>query len=426
MANGNRPIILGAQACGFGPVSKLAALARLLPHEDIVFIGDGPALEFAERHRQWFGRIIPCLPDALPSVRSLLVDCDFAVVVMHHELAFWITKFGRPVYFFDSLFGFWVLHHPLSTLADASESIRRQAPQEAHRTFHSFPVHERKLIGHLLARFAYVQNGPRVEERLRGLRACGVQHIELIGSIVDVGGKVPDGSLVEWPASNGEGLEILVNLGGVRNFILEFYKNDYYIDLFERWGRDFLRTHPECRRLLLCCGRYSKPRSEAVGRGLLVREFLSHDRFVSAVQAADVYMTAPGLTAIHEAVQLGRIPVLVPEQHFSQFYNLVTLGDTGLGRLAVGLADLIDGYEVPDDDLRGSETIIAHAKSLYDDDARYQRFRSELDKRVELARTMSGHERAAILLELRGLFDGTTLGQVVQEMLADARPLQPA
>jgi hypothetical protein len=422
-----QPIVLGAQACGFGPVSKLAALARLLPGEETTFVGEGTSLDFVEQHRGWFGRIVAALPGALPDLRPLLGGCEFAVVVMDHELAFWVSRFGRPVYFFDSLFGFWVLHHPLADLVGAAETIRRQSPEEAHRTFHEFTVHERKVIAHLLARHSYVQNGPGVAERLDALPDLGIRHIERVGSIIDVEDVTPGGTPgAPPPPPDARGFEMLVNLGGVKNFILKFYENDYYIDVFERWARDFLGSHADCRRVVLCCGRYAEPRSEPVGHGVLVREFLPHDRFVAAVRAAAVYLTAPGLTAIHEAVQLGRVPVLLPEQHYSQFYNLATLAgrDTGLGELALGMADLFDPYEVPDDDLKGSEAIIAYARLLHADDAHYQRFRSELDRRVERASSMSGQARRAVLDHLGRLFEGKPLDQVVRNLFEDARPLR--
>lgn len=409
-------IITGAQANGFGPVSKLVTIAKLLGGADKVFVGEGSALEFARRHASHFTRLVERGAAGEREVESLMLGSDFGLLVMDHEMAFRLATLGRPYYFFDSLFGFWLMRREVGEIVEAARRIGGLGPAAARELFDGFSVHEQKIISHVLARRSFAQNFAGVPARVELLARHGVGHVRLIGPIIDTG--PAEAGAAPRPA---RGWQMLVNLCGVKNYILDYNRNDYYVDLLERWARDFLGAHPDCGEVLICCGRYAEPEAEPVGAGVLRRQFLPHDEFIRAVLRADVFLCSPGLTSINEAVHLGRLPVLLPEQHYSQFYNLASLRGTALGRLSLSNSELFDDYQIPAHDYRGSEAVIEYTRRLHESEPAYAKFRRALDERVERALGLPPEWRRAALEEALGLLEGQSLPDAVGEMLADFR-----
>lgn len=420
-------IITGAQANGFGPVSKLVTIAKLLGGAEKLFVGEGSALEFARRHASHFTRPVERGGADEGLLDSLILGSDFGLLVMDHELAFRLATLKRPYYFFDSLFGFWLMRHEAAEIVGAARRIPGLEPAAARALFDSFSVHEQKVISHVMARRSFAQNFAGVRERVELLARQGVGHVRLIGPIIDTdaadaarpdaeGAAAPDAA-----SRPGRGWQMLINLCGVKNYILDYHRNDYYVDLLERWARDFLSARPDCGEVLICCGRYTEPDARPVGAGVLRRRFLAHDEFIRAVTRADVFLCAPGLTSINEAVRLGRLPVLLPEQHYSQFYNLSSLRGTALGGLSLSNGELFDDYQIPEHDYRGSEAIIDYTRRLYESEQDYEKFRRALDERVERALGLSPGQRQAALAEVLGMFEGARLQDAVGEMLEDFR-----
>jgi len=412
MATERMRVLMGAEPNGFGPVAKLAAIARLLPDTCNQFIGTGIALDFARLNRGGFDDVLPS--EALESNPSLIQESDFGIVVMEPDLGFSIFSSGRPFYLFDSLFDFWVLPRGLAPVLAAAREIRRVGAAAGSQIYHSFNIHERKLMAHAFATRSFVQNYPGVAERVEEARSLGVDNIEIVGSMVDL---IETSAASKAPA--GDGWEMLVNLGGVQNFAISFNHNDHYIDLVESWTRRFLARESSCRKITLCCGRYRQPSEERIGQGVLRRELLPHDRFIAEVRRTDLYLSAPGRTAIHEAFQLRRLPLLLPEQHCNQLQNLQALRGTLIGDNALQLEKILEDYQVPEDDVLGTRMIIERTEEIASSSRLYERFDRELSQRVEWMRGLGEREREAALTELEPLMSGTDLSTVLRKVMAE-------
>jgi hypothetical protein len=395
----------------------LVAIADAVRNIDKVFLGNGTALEFARRNAHCFDRIISCARlESDVDAQSLISQSDAGLIVMEQDMAFWMTKLGRPFYFFDSLLGFWILHRDLDELINAAEQILRRDTPSAYDLFQTFSPHEQKLISHVLAKRSYAQNYVGVPQRIEDLRRRGVDHIELVTSIVT-------SDLFEPPprVSANYPWEMVINLGGIENFILQFHANDYYVDLVERWAREFLSTRTDCHRITICCGRYEQTSVESIDGRVLYRALLPHQQFVSMVRDARIYITSPGLTAINEAVRMGRMPILLPEQHYSQYYNVYSLQGTLMGSLAVTLQQLFDNYSVPTDDYHGSAVIVEYAHQLCESPDKYRLFSHLLSQRVNSMITFPSHIQAQAISEIRELFDGPDLDVVIDRILAEVQ-----
>lgn len=100
-------IIFGAQACGFGPVSKMISLVKHAVHSSNIFIGDEVALEFVNHHKGFFTNVINREKCPNGTIKKYISKCDYLIIVMDHNLAYAAHLQRKPFYFVDSLFGFW-------------------------------------------------------------------------------------------------------------------------------------------------------------------------------------------------------------------------------------------------------------------------------------------------------------------------------
>jgi hypothetical protein len=403
-------LLLGAQSCGFGPISKLAALSRLLPEHHRVFAGTTVAVDFARRNSDAFDEILETSsPDALT---ALIAGCDHVVSVMDADLVLRAVVAGRPALLVDSLFGFWQLQREPAEIAELCERAPRTdfAALDAHLAVLS--PHERIYAAHLLADASTVQNFPGVPARVEEIRALGAERVLLTGPIVD------EQALSAVPPPYA-GPDLLINLGGFKNFLLDYHHHNAYLRLFRRWIPDLLADWPSFERVSVCGGGYSTDRGAHVEVKGRTAEFgcLPQRNFLRVVASARHYMLTPGLTAIHESLILGRLPLAMPEQHYGHIVNLERLAGTLFHRLGSRFAAMIDDYEVPADDFAGTDAIVRQTGRLLTDDAGYARFRRAMNERIE---TFLGVDEATLaggVAELRALLRGPAFAVVLAGIL---------
>ncbi|KOG91754.1 hypothetical protein [Streptomyces varsoviensis] len=408
-------VLFGAKSCGFGPVSKLAGLARRLPRHDRVFTGTGTALDFARRNADAFDRILACRPDG-DAPQGLAADCDYVISVMDEELVFQAVAAGRPVMMVDSLFSFWQLSDSPRRIAELCLPRTRGGLPALRRRLSGLTVHERKYAAHLLADASIVQNFPGVPERMAETARLGKDRVHLSGPIVD------EEALQGVAADQGPGSDLLINLGGFKNFLLDPGTHDEYLRLFSKWVPDLLADQRGFGSVSVCCGGFADGREGRVSvRGRTARFHCPSQRdFLRALATARHCMMTPGLTSLHEANALGRLALCMPEQHYGHIFNYESLAGTAFHRLGCRFADLIDGYDVPADDFAGTAAVAEHVGRLIEDDDAYARFRKRMNERVERYLAVGDDERRAGAGELRDLLAGPPFDDVVAAALPAA------
>lgn len=403
-------VVLACEPNGFGPVSKLTAIANLLEGAERIFVGDAGAYDFARQNAGSYEQFFTT--GEFWSRRDEFRSCDFAMTVMEPDITYGLLEIDLPVYLFDSLIEFWVLPNGVLPLVQAAREIRSQSPAAARTIYESFSIHERKVLAHMLATRSYAQNFPGVPERIAEIRRHGGREITLLGSIIDLASS----SKVETKVPSGTSWSMLINLGGVQNFAIEFRRNDYIIDLMERWAEVFLRSNPTCREITLCCGRYGAPERRRVGQGELICHFVPHDEFIDMMSRADVLLSAAGRTTLHEAVQIRKLPLLLPEIHYNQYCNIRSLAGTEFGRLAVSLADVVDLGAMPDDDVKGTELIIEQTKRILHSQELFDRFDRILRSRVKTVRGLEAAKKQRIIDEFSRSLSGEGFAETVRSL----------
>ncbi|MFE3579804.1 hypothetical protein [Streptomyces vinaceus] len=409
-------ILSSAQACGFGPVSKLVAITPLLAGSRVDFVGQGVALDFARRHSHRFHRITEGDTSRHEDLAQGLADADLVVSVMDAELVFRAVRAGRPVLFFDSLLGFWLTDRSFEELAARAQLVRWADHDTARYVFATLAPHERILLAHLLARRSYAQNFPGVPARIAALAATGADHIELCGPIVDRGAL--EGALSEPPPERPAGL--LINLGGFQNFFLDYESHNAYLDLVRRWVCELALARPELGRILVCGGAFRRGVTETHGEVEVEYAFLPQTEFLRQLAHAPLYAVPPSLTSLHESVILRRLPLLLPEQHYGHIANLRALRGTVAGDIAASLTDLGSRFIVPEDDLEGTKALDRLTRELLTDESGYRRLADHLDARLTAYQELTEEERGAAVDQLGALLGGPALAELLD--LVDLTP----
>lgn len=154
-----RRVITSAEPFGFGPVSKLRSVGKLLGADGwaIDFVGTGSALAYAREESEVF-RSVTALESPDDLLRLDAADYDAAVSVMDPFLALWAHRNGLPCLYVDSLFWFWTWQNAehlneqwnIVTAADA-------APADGLELLQRLPMPTAEYLGHRAASVSCVQ-----------------------------------------------------------------------------------------------------------------------------------------------------------------------------------------------------------------------------------------------------------------------------
>jgi hypothetical protein len=415
---GDVRIVMGAQNCGFGPVSELVAVSRPLHAHERVFVGDGVAAVFARRNPDAFDALYDTsgLSENARSalIDDLLRDSDHVVSVMEAELVLRSVVARRPVTMVDSLFSFWQLTRPPARIRDLCATMPRSRFAAADRHLSGLSPHERVVAAHLLATHSVVQNFPGVTERAAEFAALGGgPEIHLTGSVVDVEG------LRNVTRTAEPEHDLLINIGGFKNFLLDFDVNNDYVRLLHRWIPDLLRDWPRFRRVLVCGGPFGEGRERTVraaGGRADCRLLRQRELLQVAASTAD-YLLAPGLTALHESIALGRLPLAIHEQHYAHVFTMRALDGTLFGRGGGRFTDVVPCHPLPEDDFAGTAALVELAGRIREDGALYAKYRRTFNERIEQYLSLTPPQRRHGVGELGKLLDGDPVHSVMTGIL---------
>lgn len=186
MREGKGRVITSAEPFGFGPVSKLRSVGRLLDGAgwELDFIGAASAFTYARGETEIFRTVTETRdPDDLLSVDA--AGYDAALSVMDPFLAVWAAHHGLPCLYVDSLFWFWgwpdqeslrrdwdAVMAPGATAAGKLDLLRR------------LPMPAAEYVGHRAASVSCVQRTPSTPATCDAMR--DIARVVPTGAIVDL------------------------------------------------------------------------------------------------------------------------------------------------------------------------------------------------------------------------------------------------
>lgn len=369
-------IIFGAQACGFGPVSKMTSLAKEFNANDKVFIGNDISLQFVNRQKALFSQTIDRNKSKLNLINKAIKESSYGVVVMDHNLAFHFYLSQKRYYFIDSLFGFWYSRKNETTLARIFSSFSEMNQKDKIKNFNLLKVHEQKLFAHFYSEMSFIQNFFGVKDRISRLDQLGFINLLDVNPIVD--------NYYNQEYLNSYNGDMLINLGGIENFLVDS-DTAAYLKLIEKLSLDLISL-PYVTKINVCAGSYKNPKSQTINGKKI--NFLFEDKvsFHKLVSTSQFYLSSPGLTAFYEALYYKRPTIYLPEQHASQYYNINHIKKTWLKPYCLTLFDVIGERKISPNDFRGSSQIVKYiGKILYNKNL-YDKFRDSLFKKIDMVR----------------------------------------
>lgn len=397
---------MAAQSFGFGPISKLAAISRLLAEHERLFLGSGSSLQFAQANKTAFDQV--CDSEKVDQYHwtELVAGADLLISVMSPEAVFQAVASRRPVIFIDSLFAFWRLERGLAHV------VRHLRPDKTSilDVCAKLTVHEAMVAAHLLADVSLVQHGPGADERVMELSAAARGDLLLTGPIIDTQA-IRNTANSRRPAKSSS-TSLLINIGGFKNPFVDYEIKNSYLRLLSRWCGDLPVDWPMFDQIVVCGGAYDGS-FEANPSDRLQYALLSQSDFLRAVCESSYYFMTPGLTSLNEAVALKVLPFALPEQHYGHVHNIRALKGTLFAGLASTLGDCVDGYSVPDSDEEGTAAILSAIESILSDQSLYGRFRRTMNSRIDRFLQTPDAVRSAAVDELRSVFDGPDVTEVV-------------
>jgi hypothetical protein len=404
-------ILASAQPFGFGPVAQLVGMAGQLEASEITFLGSGIALRYAQLNGSHFDSVSPFDLADIPRAREVVKRFDAVMSVMEPQLVYVGVRADRPVYFFDSLFGFWLVDRPLSDLARIARIVMNGSETEAEAAFRSLSVHESMVVSHLISTRSYAQSFPGVGTRVKTMNSLGFDTITVTGPMIDLD-EIQRLRDTTPPSSR----TLVVNLGGFTNTFLDYAKSGSYVDIILRWLTSRMETTSDFDRIIVGSGAFATTFEEE-HRGVRIRVGLvPHTELLSVLAGRPVYLTAPGLTSLCEAVALGIAPMLLPDQHYGHTYTRRNLRDTSLGRQGASFEDLGLQANLPDDDLEGTMAIAEIADKVSADKRLFDAFVKYMDCRVNAFLAMTSDEIRVSIGELATLLDGVAIGRVMKDL----------
>lgn len=133
------------------------------------------------------------------------------------------------------------------------------------------------------------------------------------------------------------------------------------------------------------------------------------------------YLMAPGLTALHEALALGRLPLAIHEQHYAHVFTMRALDRTGFGRSGGRFTDVVPDHPLPEDDFAGTAALVELAGRIRKDDELYARYRRTFNERIEHYVSLTPSQRRHGVEELGRLLGGEPVHAVMDGILDTPR-----
>ena len=409
-------ILASAQPFGFGPVAKLVGLVAQLESAQVTFAGRGIALRYARLNNEQFVAVAESDFTQLDSGRDLVRHFDGAIGVMEPQLVYACVREHRPVHFFDSLLGFWLTDRSLDELTEIAWTIRYGSDVEAEEAFGSLSVHESMVVSHMVSTRSCAQSFPGVAERIQALSPLGFDTIKATGPMIDLQ-EIDRLRAVAPPKPR----TLVANLGGFTNAFLSYAQHGFYVDIMLRWLRSLARQTSRFDEIVVCSGAFEDHREEMVN-GVRIRiGLLPHAELLQLLAGRPIYLAAPGLTSLHEAVALDVPMMLLPDEHYGHTHNRSSLQGTSLAAYGASFSDLGLDSNLPHNDLEGTLAIARFAAEVARDPSLFRAFATYMNHRLDAFLAMVAAEMAAYVAEIKGLVAGTPVAEVMTALQEELR-----
>ncbi len=341
-------LLCSAQTFGFGPISKLYSVARLLKEDfSLILVLDSKRNVFSKINPGIFEDIIyaPKLENLEAIIREKSPNAILSVYEPDIVLA--AKRTGVPSYFIDGLFWFWELRTAMAQLNEQANKLIAAQTIDLDKILRQFTPHERIFTSHFLASKSYIQYDPNISARFEDVKKY--MRAELVGAIIN------NSSLNKETSEN----HVLVTLSGEILPTVSLDQSAMYAQLIINMVSEASNKYFKDKKWIVLVNPLVLPKLNTVGKSnVSVRDSVDQTTMYNLQRNAIVVFSPPGLTTIYECASLGKPVIFLPEQsvQYKNAYRLKNYGFPVLG----GFFQDINGQ----DDQNADGLTILYAKTI--------------------------------------------------------------
>src|SRR3989338_1076958 len=185
VANRMKKLVCSVQTFGFGPVSKLYSVARLLKDDfSLTLLLDSDRNVFHKLNPGIFDEVT--VAASVEDIEAIVKDNPPAAILSSYEpnaiLA--ANRAGLSSYFIDGLFWFWELPEGVPALVEHGRKLAEADECNLEGLLSKLTPHERIFASHFLASKSYVQQDLNIGKRLEEIAKFGVS-VKNVGAIIN-------------------------------------------------------------------------------------------------------------------------------------------------------------------------------------------------------------------------------------------------
>lgn len=294
-------LLCGAQAFGFGPISKLSTIVKHLQRDNINidFYGEGAALQFAQKNIK-IDTFIHSLEHCKP------LDYMGVLTVMNPELAAWGYYYNIPIIAVDSLYWFWQWTEKEKKIIRESLQDKKQTGscQQFIEYIRSLPDHMQQYALHLMADKSFVQKYPGGKRKQEEPEINTIS----VGPIVDL-------TYLE----NVKRDTITISFSGMFNPLVNKNQLVIYLKLCAMILKEALMKLAMKFKIVITVNLAVYNEAKSIFSEEVV--CYSHKEFLQQLNKSVVMIAPAGITTIYECI-VYKTPILfLPEQHDGHFKN---------------------------------------------------------------------------------------------------------
>ncbi|MFZ2152724.1 MAG: hypothetical protein WAV41_01555 [Microgenomates group bacterium] len=312
-----KKILCSAQSFGYGPVSKLVTLVKLISSlegsdVEVDFVGDSIALIYVQQNKNLFNKITS-FSGTYPDLQSY----DLVISVMEPHLAIWSSLNNKKTFYVDSLFWFWSWDNEhLNLIENSLKNNTNSSTINKWKHLTSFDDHHLQYIAHKLSDYSLTQTFINVAKKEDSFREkIGSKEI---GAIIDTTLK----------RKNLKRNKIIVSLSGLLSPLNKIENAIKYSELVLTLLGGFIRQLPEDIEIILTTNPLVASQIKVTNDRIKIKS-LSHDELLNLLNESILLFAPVGITTLYESL-LYDVPIIfLPEQHDGHFSNYSRLmGDS--------------------------------------------------------------------------------------------------
>jgi predicted Rossmann-fold nucleotide-binding protein len=308
-------VLVGAEAFGFGPCSKLISIVKKLKADrrDIIidFIGDGSSLNFALQNDSLFNNVWE-YEGSYPNSKNY----HYVLSVMNPYLALWGWFHKKQVIYIDSLYWFWSFEEDKFQHIEnvLNELVNVRSHEEIWAITKNIRDHHLHYLAHKISNLSCAQLFIDNDDKTVDIYRDSISNVVSVSPIVDLSFKKSEARDT-----------ILISLGGLLSPFNQKKEALSYVELVLKLMAPFITEIGGRYKVVLTTNPEITKHIKNTPPGLVVTS-MSHSECLQQINRSVLIFAPAGLTTIFECLLYETPIFILPELHDGHLPNYLGLG----------------------------------------------------------------------------------------------------